>query len=174
MSVRTDLHADPIAREQVIVKYLARKLDPSEAAQFESHYLFCRDCYEELRASELLVYALGQIVIDRRREDDIAIVRFSRQAELTGSSMDLKALVEIVRLESDTKVLIDLSNVSRIDSAGLGMLMNCYCHAVNNRGVLKLLRPNRQVKRALNITKIDSVLPALEDEEAALRSFQAS
>ena len=174
MSVKLDLHADPVAREQVIAKYLTRKLASSEAEEFESHYLFCRDCYEELRATELLIYALGQVVIDRTAAEDVAIVRFSRRAELTSSSMDLSALVETIRLQSDTKVLIDLSNVSRIDSAGLGMLMNCYCHAVNNQGALKLLNPNAQVKRALNITKIDSVLPALDDEESALRSFDAN
>jgi anti-sigma B factor antagonist len=170
--VNTDFHADPVTREVAIINYLTRKLSSSEAEEFESHYLSCRDCYEEIRATELLLYALGQVVVDRTAADDIAIVRFSRRAELTSTSLDLSALVETIRLQKDTKVLIDLSNVSRIDSTGLGMLMNCYCHAVKNQGVLKLLNPNAQIKRALNITKIDSVLLTLENEESALQSFQ--
>ena len=168
----TDFHADPVSRELAITKYLSRKLPSSDAEELESHYLSCRDCYEEIRATELLLYALGQVVVDRTTAGDIAIVRFSRRAELTNTSLDLSALVETIRFENDTKVLIDLSNVSRIDSTGLGMLMNCYCHAVKNQGVLKLLNPNAQIKRALNVTKIDSVLPTLENEESALRSFQ--
>ena len=168
----TDFHSDPVTREVTIANYLTRKLPPGEMEEFEAHYLGCRDCYEEIRATELLLYALGQVVVDRRSADDVAIVRFSRRAELTNTSLDLSALVETIRLQKDTKVLIDLSNVSRIDSTGLGMLMNCYCHAVKNQGVLKLLNPNAQIKRALNITKIDSVLPALENEESALLSFQ--
>ena len=168
-----ELHEDPVRREQLINRYLSRKLDARETEAFESHYLACDDCYEELRATELLIYGLGQIVVNRIDAGEIAIVRFSRQAELTSSSLDLKDLVETIRLQNETRVLIDMSNVSRIDSTGLGMLMNCYCHAVKNRGALKLLNPNAQIKRVLNLTKIDSVVPTMDDEEAALQSFSS-
>lgn len=154
-----------------MVQYLTRNLSSWEVDALESHYLGCRECYEELRATELLIFALGQIVIDRTRANDVAIVRFGQKAELTRSSLELHALLNIVRVQNETKVLIDLSNVSRIDSAGLGMLMNCYTHAVKNQGVLKLLNPNDQVKRVLNIAKLDDVLPSLEDEESAIESF---
>jgi anti-anti-sigma factor len=168
------VHGDFVDRERLIVDYLTRKLDGAAAEAFESHYLQCRDCYAELRATELLIYALGQIVVDRTAASDVAIVRFLRRTELTNTSLDLRALLETVRLQSETKVLIDLANVSRIDSAGLGMLMNCYCHAVRNSGVLKLLNPNSQVKKVLSITKIDSLLPAHEDEKSAVESFDHS
>jgi anti-sigma B factor antagonist len=69
--------------------------------------------------------------------------------------------------------LIDLSEVSRIDSTGLGVLMNCYCHAVKNSGALKLLNPDAPVKRVLRITKIDAVLQSFEDESTAIASFQS-
>lgn len=168
------IHADDVEREQLIVRYLTHKLDQREAEDFEAHYLGCRDCYEELRATELLIYALGQVVVDRPAASDVAIVRFAHRTELTRTSLDLRALLETVRLQNEGKVLIDLANVSRIDSAGLGMLMNCYCHAVKNRGVLKLLNPNAQIKKVLNITNIDSVLPAHEDEKSAVESFRHS
>ena len=57
---------------------------------------------------------------------------------MLAASLELTELSKAIRLESDTKVLIDLSRVSRIDSTGLGVLMDCYCHAVKNAGVLKL------------------------------------
>ena len=77
-----------------------------------------------------------------------------------------------VFVDIDPKTLnIDLSKVSRIDSAGLGMLMRCYTHAVRNAGILKLLNPTTQVKKVLSITRIDSVVPTFEDENAALKSF---
>jgi anti-sigma B factor antagonist len=74
-------------------------------------------------------------------------------------------------LQNESKVLIDLSNVSRIDSTGLGMLMKCYCHAVRNRGALRLLNPNAQVKQVLNLTRIDSLMLSSDDETLALESF---
>jgi anti-anti-sigma factor len=170
--IHAGVHGDVVDGEGLILRYLTRRLGSAEAEAFESHYLECRECYEELRATELLIYALGQIVVDRTAADDVAIVRFLHRTELTNASLDLRALLETVRLQNEGKVLIDLGNVSRIDSAGLGMLMNCYCHAVKNRGVLKLLNPNPQVKKVLNITKIDSLLPAHDDEKSAVQSFR--
>jgi len=167
----TKLHADPVLREGFIARYLARKLEPEAAARFEDHYLTCQDCFEELRAAELLVYGLRQTAIELTHSQDIAVVRFTASAELTGSALDLNALAQMVQSPGETKVLIDLSKVSRIDSAGLGMLMRCYTHAVRNAGTLKLLNPTTQVKKVLSITRIDSVVPTFEDEDAALQSF---
>ena len=90
---------------------------------------------------------------------------------MLAASLELTELSKAIRLESDTKVLIDLSRVSRIDSTGLGVLMQHHCHAVKNAGALKLLRPDIPVRRVLNVTKIDSVLQLFEDEAAAIASF---
>jgi anti-sigma B factor antagonist len=169
--MHTTLHGDPVVREEMIARYLARKLAPDTVAAFEDHYLVCQDCFEEVRAAELLIYGLGRTAIERTHAQDVTVVRFAAPAELTGSSLDLNALVQMVQSPGETKVLIDLSKVSRIDSAGLGMLMRCYTHAVRNAGTLKLLYPTTQVKKVLSITRIDSVVPTFDDEKAALQSF---
>ena len=95
-------------------------------------------------------------------------------SQLLAASLELTELSKAIRVENDTKVLIDLSKVSRIDSTGLGVLMNCYCHAVKNSGALKLLHPDLSVKKVLNVTRIDSLLQSFEDEGAAIRSFEAN
>ena len=169
--METKLHTDPVVREEIITKYLTRKLDPSTATEFEDHYLGCQECFEEVRATELLISGLGQSAIERTQDHDVTVVRFGGPAELTAASLDLHALARMVQAPNETKVLIDLSQVSRIDSAGLGMLMRCYTHAVKNAGAIKLLNPSSQVKRVLSITRIDSVVPTFEDEKAALKSF---
>ncbi len=169
----TIFHRDAILREEIISRYLSRKLDSGLADSFESHYLACQDCFEEVRAAELLIYSLGRsAAIECARSRDVTVIRFSGAAELTSTSSVLADLEGVVQDRGDTKVLIDLSRVSRIDSAGLGALMSCYTHAVRNSGVLKLLRPNAQVKRVLSLTHLDTVVPAFEDETAALQSFQ--
>lgn len=163
-------HSDPIVRETAIAKYLARKADSDLSEEFDAHYLACDDCFEELRAAQLLICGLG-LMLERVQSQDVTVIRFTQTAQLTAASLDLSALARTIPVQNDTKVLIDLSKVSRIDSAGLGMLMNCYCHAVKNDGILKLLNPSAQVKKILTMTKIDSVLQTFEDERAALRSF---
>jgi anti-sigma B factor antagonist len=171
-----DLHQDPVLREKVILGYLERRLAPGVAEEWEDHYLDCADCFEEMRATELLMKALGEQglregKLERRRVNDVTVVNFAPGTQLLAASLELTELTQVIRMESDTKVLIDLSRVSRIDSTGLGILMQCHCHAVKNAGALKLLRPDGPVRRVLSVTKIDSVLQTFEDEAAAIESF---
>jgi anti-anti-sigma factor len=164
-------HHDPVAREEFIIAYLRRRLPANLAEQWEDHYLGCDLCFEEIRATELLMGELGAPVVQRKRINDVTVLRFAQNSQLLASSLELAELSNVIRAEKDTKVLIDLSKVSRIDSTGLGVLMNCYCHAVKNAGALKLLNADAPVRRVLSVTKIDSLLPMFEDESAAIASF---
>jgi anti-sigma B factor antagonist len=167
----TNFHGDPVVREQLIARYLQRRLKADMVQQWESHYLGCDDCFEEIRATELLMRGLGEPTVERKRINDVTVLSFPQSTQLLAASLELTELSRAIRLESDTKVLIDLSRVSRIDSTGLGVLMNCYCHAVKNAGVLKLLNPDAPVQRVLSMTKIDSVLQTFHDEASAIESF---
>lgn len=166
-----NFHEDSVLREEFITGYLRRRLSADLAEQWESHYLACEECFEEIRATELLIQGLGEPMVERKRINDVTVLRFAQNAQLLASSLELTELSNVIRLQNDTKVLIDLSKVSRIDSTGLGVLMNCYCHAVKNAGALKLLNADAPVRRVLSVTKIDSVLQMFEDEAAAIASF---
>jgi anti-sigma B factor antagonist len=166
-----DLHQDPVQREDLFRRYLERRLSADLVEQLEAHYLECDECFEELRATELLMRGLDDRILVRRRVRDVTILRFVENTELLAYSLELNELASAIRLQSDTKVLIDLSKVSRIDSTGLGVLMNCYCHAVKNSGALKLLRPDTPVKHVLSLTKVDKILQSFDDEAAAIASF---
>ena len=171
-----NFHEDPVLREDFITGYLGRSLSADRAEQWESHYLVCSDCFEEIRATELLIRGLGETgmpepVVESRRINDVTVLRFAHKAQLLASSLELTELSNVIRVQKDTKVLIDLSRVSRIDSTGLGVLMNCYTHAVKNAGALKLLNADAPVRRVLSVTKIDSVLQMFDDEAAAIASF---
>jgi anti-sigma B factor antagonist len=165
-------HNDEIYRSQMMVQYLSRSLDAETQDAFEDHYLSCQDCFEELRATELLILGLGQPIVQKTVSEDVTVIRFAGSVQLTGASNELAELGRKIHGSGDTKVLIDLSRVSRIDSAGLGMLMNCYTHAVRNAGMLKLLHPNPQVQQVLAMTRIDTVVDTFHDEDAAITSFQ--
>jgi anti-sigma B factor antagonist len=169
-----DFHQDVILRDQVVTNYLYHRLSPDVVEAFETHYLECNECFEEIRATELLIRGLGEPILQRKRVNDVTVLRFMESSQLLAASLELTELTKAIRLENDTKVLIDMSNVSRIDSTGLGVLMNCYCHAIKNSGALKLLHPDVSVKKVLNVTRIDSLLQSFEDETAAIRSFDGN
>jgi len=125
-----------------------------------------------MRATELLIRALGMPVLERRRVEDVTVLRFAQGTQLLASSLELSELAQVARTPNETKVLIDLSRVSRIDSSGLGVLMSCYCHAIKNAGALKLLNPEPRVRQVLSVARIDSLLETFEDEGAAIHSFR--
>jgi anti-sigma B factor antagonist len=164
------LHQNPLFREELIRDYLLKRLDAAAAESFEGHYLSCEECFEELRASQILIVGLGQCKIEARRAEDVLVLQFAGPAQLTRQSFELEELQRAFR-QKDTRVLIDLGRVTKIDSAGLGELMSCYSHAVKNQGILKLLNPTAEVQSLLHLTKIDTVLETYYDEQKALESF---
>jgi len=170
---KIQLHEDLLFREELIRGYLLKRLDAETAEAFESHYLYCDECFAELRASQMLIVGLGQSKVETRRVEDVLVLQFAGPAQLIRQSFELAQLQSAFQ-QQDTKVLIDLGRVTKIDSAGLGQLMACYSHAVKNQGMLKLLNPTPEVQSLLRLTRIDSVLETYYDERQALGSFDRS
>ena len=163
---------EPIEREEVIAKYLSRTLDEEAVEEFEGHYLGCDECFDELRISERLAVDLRASNLSWKQSGGISVLQFKANAELTHSARELDELRREVLEQKDTKVIIDLSRVTKIDSAGLGQLMSCYSHLVKNRGSLKVLNPVPEVRKLLDMTGISTLIPAFEDEQEALGSFR--
>jgi anti-sigma B factor antagonist len=69
------------------------------------------------------------------------------------------------------KILLNLGDVTYIDSAGIGELVSGYTAVANAGGVLKLLNLTKRVKDLLQITKLYTVFDVHDDEAHALRSF---
>jgi len=162
---------EPIHREQIIAKYLSRSLDTDAVEEFEGHYLGCDECFDELRISERLAADLKASNIAWKQSGGVAVLGFRTSAQLTHSAQELEELRREVLEQSDSRVIIDLSRVTKIDSAGLGQLMSCYSHLVRNRGSLKVVNATPEVRKILDMTGISSLIPAFSDEQEALKSF---
>jgi anti-sigma B factor antagonist len=162
---------EPIEREQVIAKYLSRSLDSEAVEEFEGHYLGCDECFDELRVSERMAADLRQRNLLWRQSSGVSVLRFRKSAELTHSAVELDELRREVLEQSDSRVIIDLGRVTKIDSAGLGQLMSCYSHLVRNQGTLKVVNAVPEVKKLLDMTGISTLIPAFSDESEAVRSF---
>jgi anti-sigma B factor antagonist len=70
--------------------------------------------------------------------------------------------------EGNVYVIIDMNNISYIDSSGLWALFEGHKKATQRNGKLVLLNPTRDVKRVLDITKMSSKMKVFEDEAQAL------
>lgn len=80
------------------------------------------------------------------------------------------SVVEALKSGSE-KILINLSEVSTIDSSGIGELVAAYTTVKNRGGKLKLVNLSPKVADILQITQLISVFEIEDSEEAALSSF---
>jgi anti-sigma B factor antagonist len=81
--------------------------------------------------------------------------------------------VRSVLQAGDKQVLLNLSGVAYIDSAGLGELVNAFTTVKKQGGALKLVGVTKKLKDLLVITKLATVFDAYDTEAAALESYGA-
>ena len=79
----------------------------------------------------------------------------------------------VTRLIEDGRVnfLVDLRQVNFLDSSGLGALVRAMTISQKEGGQTKLLCAGPQVKRLLEMTKLDSLFENYNDMESAVSSF---
>jgi len=79
-------------------------------------------------------------------------------------------LLELVK-KGQRNILLNLGNVSHLDSSGISTLVRGYTTIKNAGGQLKVLHLSKHVQRLLEITNLTKVFEDFSDEETALRSF---
>ena len=109
-----------------------------------------------------------------RHLGDVAIIDLAGRIVLNDGSAKMREFIAKVREEGATKILLNLAEVSFVDSSGLGELASAYAAVNRSGGQLKLVNLPARVADLLRITKLDSVLKAFPDEPAALQSFTSS
>ena len=109
-----------------------------------------------------------------RRAGDVAIVDLAGRITLgEGSGLVRKTIKDLVTT-GQKNILVNLKDVSYIDSAGLGELVGSYATVSNQAGNIKLLHPQSKVHDLLQVTKLYTVFVAFDDESEAVRSFAAA
>jgi len=69
------------------------------------------------------------------------------------------------------QVVMDIAEVSRLDSTGMGLLVRFLSHTRNRGGDLRLAAPQAFVRTLLEVTKLSTVFRVYDSEEAAIVSF---
>ncbi len=105
--------------------------------------------------------------------DGIVILRLSGQL-MGGPDADaVRQTIQSVLKQGHRKILIDLEEVSWINSTGLGILISGHMLAANSGGRLKLMRVSKRIDSILGVTRLNTVFEIFGEEEAALKSFAA-
>lgn len=83
---------------------------------------------------------------------------------------ELRDLVKKI-LADNSRVVLNLGEVSYIDSGGIGTLVSLFTTARNAGGDIKLLHLTKRVGDLLQITKLITVFETYDDQQAAVNAF---
>ena len=106
-----------------------------------------------------------------RKVGDVTVIDVSGRITLGEGSSALREAMRDLVGKNQKKILLNLGDVTYIDSSGIGELVSGFTTVTNSGGNLKLLNLNKRVKDLLQITKLYTVFDVHEDEAAAIRSF---
>lgn len=107
-----------------------------------------------------------------RQVDGVTIVDLNGRIVLGEATTALREILQNLVSQGQKKILLNLADVSYIDSSGLGALVSGYTTLTGQAGQLKLLNLTKKVQDLLQITKLLTVFEVFSDESAAVRSFQ--
>ena len=110
--------------------------------------------------------------LEQRIVGQVAVVKVTGDITLNkGGDVLLKDKVQSLIQQGQKNILLDLSGVSYVDSAGLGELVQAYATTKNRGGALKLLSVTKRLKDLLVVTKLLTVFDTFDAEADALASF---
>ena len=107
----------------------------------------------------------------RRTDKNIVIMDVAGKLSAGETGLLFRGVFQRCVTEGSEKFLVNLGEVSYIDSSGLGELITSHNSLRNRGGAVKLLRPSKRIKDLLRMTKLLGVFEVFEDETAALQSF---
>jgi anti-sigma B factor antagonist len=112
--------------------------------------------------------------ISVRKAEDVTIVDV--RGRITSGTTGDSFRAELRKLAQTTPcdVLINLAEVTQMDSSGIGALVQSYVAVTRGGGSLKLLNPIGSVYEVLEVTRLNTALAIYTDEAKALASFRGT
>ena len=106
-----------------------------------------------------------------RRIGDVTILQLIGRLELETGDLILRDTINRLVEEGQVKLVLDMKEVTRLDSAGIGMLVSKYLTVRRAGGTIKLLHPTERTDHLMDITKLTTVFQVFDDEASAVKSF---
>ncbi|MEO8725201.1 MAG: STAS domain-containing protein [Acidobacteriaceae bacterium] len=109
-----------------------------------------------------------------RQMEGVTILDLSGRITLGEGSVVLREQIRDLLAKGQKKILLNLADVTYIDSSGIGELVSAFTAVKNQGGELKLLKLTKKVHDLLQITKLYTVFDIKDDESAAIAAFSNS
>jgi anti-sigma B factor antagonist len=106
-----------------------------------------------------------------REIDQVNVLDISGRIVLGDELEELRDAVRNLLTQGKKKIILNLAEVTYIDSSGVGELVRCFTSVRNQGGELKLLNLTQKVHDVLHVTKLYTVFDIRDDEFKAVKSF---
>ena len=106
-----------------------------------------------------------------RHVNGVTVVDMSGRITLGEGGVVLRETIRDLLNKGDKKILLNLGDVTYIDSSGIGELIGAFTSVRNKGGEMKLLNLTKKVHDLLQITKLYTVFDIRDDEAGAISSF---
>jgi anti-sigma B factor antagonist len=109
--------------------------------------------------------------IVEKESSGVTVLEMWGRVTLGEESNQLRTKVKDILARGKKRLVLDLGNVSYIDSAGLGTLVAGYTSSQSQGASMKLANLTRRFREQLNITKLVTVFDVYDSVEEAIKSF---
>jgi len=106
-----------------------------------------------------------------RDVNGITVLDIEGRIVLGEESNSFRERVKSLLAAGKKKIVLNMSNVSYIDSAGLGTLVATFHSARSQGATLKLANLGSKFREVLQVTKLMTVFDTYDNEAAAVQSF---
>lgn len=107
-------------------------------------------------------------------KDGVIIVDTSGRMTFGEGTSALRAKVRELAEGGSRRIILNLADVTSIDSSGIGELVAAYRTVTTAGGELKLLNLAKRAQHLLQITRLSAVFETFEDEASAIGSFSVA
>ena len=107
-----------------------------------------------------------------RQVEGVTVVDLSGRITLGEASVAVRDVINALMGKGNKRVLLNLSEVSYIDSSGIGVLVSGFSTVRSHGGELKLVNVNKRIRELLQITKLYNLFDIKDDEATAVASFR--
>lgn len=107
-----------------------------------------------------------------RRSGDVVVLDLLGRATIGSTTDRLNAQLRELIDSGVTKILVNLTDLTQVDSSSISAIVRAYVTIKRTGGTLKLLKPRGNVKLVLGMLRLLEAIPIAEDEAQAVASFR--
>lgn len=112
--------------------------------------------------------------ISIRESDDVTILDLRGRSTIDGGESELlESHLQKLIAGGARKLLLNLADLTQVDSSGLGVIVGTCASLRRQGGDLRVLRPTGLVLEVFRVLRLLEAIPSFEDEAQALASFRS-